>query len=306
MQRLLQQGMEITVIAIFRRFLTKLLSIPLILFVRRLVSDSTLGLSPEARDYLNRMKIGAGSVYGDRFCELKQFWGISDLGCISFFIKQGWPFSPRLQGTLMKQFEGHISPSELMDSYRRTEFHYTANLMLSMDRAEWLIPFIPDLKVLMANKQIRVLEYGCGVSDFGLLLAGLGAKVTILDLDTRRLQFARWRYEVRGFSCETIRVENTESLPTLPPAAFDLVIATEILEHVRNPLALLKSLTSSLAPEGFFFCSMGNEFEREIGGDHLEEAAKIGNSEDYKQYFNDHYRLYAVRDEHPWLFQSIL
>jgi len=288
-----------------RKTFGKLLSIPPVLFARRLISDNTLGLDGVSSAYLKRMQVRPGSVYGDRFKELKQFWRVSNVDCIRFFLQNGWPFSRDLQDNLMKKFEGRVAPDELMESYRRTEFHYTAILTLSMDRAEWLIPFLPDLELLTSHKHIRVLEYGCGVSDFGLLLAGLGAEVTILDLHTRRLQFAQWRYERRGLSCSTVQVDNTESQPILPRDAFDLVIATEILEHVRNPLTLLKQLTGALSPDGFLFCSMGAGFDREVGGDHLEEAAKIGNSDEYKKYFEDHYRLYAVRDDHPWLFQRV-
>ncbi len=280
-------------------------SLPLVLFVRRRFSDATLGLGPVEQAALSAIKLSSGSLYGDRFYELKTFFGLNTCRLIAFFLANGWPFSKRLHNTLMRKFEGETSPGKLFDAYARTVFHYSTLLMLSMHRGEWLVPFLSDIRHVFPDlKCTRVLDYGCGVSDMGLMLGLMGCNVTICDLQTRRLDFAKWRFDHRKIRHEVIAVSNTEQPPCLPRDAYDMVLATEVLEHVRDPLLYLRVISASLVSKGLFFCSMGNSFEREAGGDHLQESLAIGKSLEYRHYFNETFELVSERDGHPWLFRK--
>jgi 2-polyprenyl-3-methyl-5-hydroxy-6-metoxy-1,4-benzoquinol methylase len=291
---------------VLRKRIISILSRAEICFLRRLCSDSTLGLQPDENALIKLCQLKASrSVYADRFYEWREFYGISIFWAYVWFIKTGWPFSARLQNNLMLTFEGNTAEGDLFKVYEKTTRHYSAVLMLSMHRVQWIWPFLGDIKSVMDLSKARVLEYGCGVSDFGLLFARLGSEVTIVDLINTKFDFTKWRYQVRGLSVTAIGVGDTESIPSLKVGHFDLVLATEILEHVRNPLAVLRVLTESLKIGGVLFSSMGLSFEREIGGDHLPVAAEIGNSEAYKRYFQQHYQLLATRAEHPWLFVRV-
>jgi ubiquinone/menaquinone biosynthesis C-methylase UbiE len=285
----------------------RMLGNPPVLFLRRLRSDATLGLGAAERLVAKRMQRAPGhSVYGDRFMELRDFWGVSSLRLFAFLARYGTPFGARLRDTLMRRFEGHTAPGELAAAYERTAFHYTVMLMLGMHRGEWLAPFREDIIAHAQGRSgFRVLDYGCGVSDMGMALAQDGADVTIADLAGRKLDFAAWRFSVRGLKCQILPVTDTEHFPALPQGGYDLVIATEILEHVRDPLALLKLLTGSLKPGGLFFCTLEDAFVREVGGDHLPEAAAIGASSAYHEYFKTSYVLHADRGGRPWLFRKV-
>ncbi|MEI6970796.1 MAG: methyltransferase domain-containing protein [bacterium] len=227
------------------RLVRRLLGLPFVLFVRRLRSDSTLGLTPNEADALQSIRLAGGSIYGDRFRELCAFWNVRSLECFLFLARNGWPFSRRLRDTLMAGFDGNTAPGKLGTAYDRLAFHYSVQLMLSMHRGQWLVPFLSDIRYFLPDvKNSRVLDYGCGVSDMGLILAKMGAIVTIADLDNRKLDFTEWRYKRRSLVCQRLGVEDTETIPDLAAASFDLVIATEILEHVRDPLALLKRFSA--------------------------------------------------------------
>ena len=91
----------------------------------------------------------------------------------------------------------------------------------------------------------------------------------------------------------------------MPKSEYNLIFATEIFEHVRDPLILLKNLTKSLNVNGFMIDSMGGVFERELVGDHLEEALKIGKSKEYSKYYNEHYKQILMKKELPCLFKRV-
>jgi len=275
-----------------------------ILFLRRLRSDATLGLSRQDSEVLHAIRLSDRSVYEDRFREFRSFWGVGLCSCVRFMVRYGWPFSSRLRETLMERFEGRTDPGVLLSAYRDSAFHYAMLLMLSMHRGEWISPFVPLLREqFSAVDDWQVLDYGCGVSDIGLILAAMGARVTIADLDDRKLAFAHWRYRQRDLPCEVIPVRDTEVIPDLGDSRYDLVLATEILEHVRDPLALLRALTRSLKAEGLLFNTLEDRFDREEGGDHLSEAFEVGNSPEYREYFRTKYELSAKPDGRPWLFR---
>lgn len=287
-----------------QKTLTHLLGAPSILFTRRLFSDSTLDLSPEEEQILGSIKLSTHSLYGDRFRELRRYWKRNVVSCMGFFVRNGFPFSKKLRDTLMRQFEGRTAPGELIGAYERTSFHYAAYLMLGMHRGQWLVPFLEDIRSTSSDelRGRRVLDYGCGVSDIGLILARHGAEVTLADLETPRLDFAQWRYDIREMRCERIGITDTEWIPDLPSAHFDLVVATEVLEHVRDPLALLRAFTEALKPGGLLFCSSGATLDREVGGDHLPEAIEIGKQAAYGRFFDQHYTLCSPPEKPQWLF----
>jgi hypothetical protein len=49
---------------------------------------------------------------------------------------------------------------------------------------------------------------------------------------------------------------------------------------------------------------MGNGFNRDIGGDHLESAARIGNSEEYQRYYRANYVPLAQLEDMSYLFRK--
>ena len=77
----------------------------------------------------------------------------------------------------------------------------------------------------------RVLDFGCGVGDYGVSFARRGWTVTLCDIP-EVLEFVRFRCEY-----ETIKAVFAESLAEF--RGFDAVVFGEVLEHLTNPLELL-------------------------------------------------------------------
>lgn len=150
----------------------------------------------------------------------------------------------------------------------------------------------------------QVLDYGCGVSDIGILLSLLGAQVTICDLADRKLALAEWRYRRRNLDLAMIEITQNTQIPELGKGVYDLIIATEIFEHVPDPLKSLRALTESLRLGGLLFDSMGGTFDREPGGDHLAEALNIGKSQAYQTFCRDNYVPVGQANGMSFLFQK--
>jgi hypothetical protein len=82
--------------------------------------------------------------------------------------------------------------------------------------------------------KLIVLDYGCGVGDYGFVFGRAGASVIFLDLPIY-LDFIKYRASKEQIKADYLGVNED---PTLDKQ--DLVIFGEVLEHLNNPLETLK------------------------------------------------------------------
>jgi 2-polyprenyl-3-methyl-5-hydroxy-6-metoxy-1,4-benzoquinol methylase len=234
------------------------------------------------------------TLFQDREFELLDFFPISMAGLWSLFLRKGFPNTLRFKSCLDGFFRDRSDPGVLKAAYEEAAFFYCLRLMLAYERYSMVLEYLDTLFALHGSgtsslSRWKVLDYGCGVSDIGLLLALLGAEVTICDLADPKLSFAESRYRRRKLNVKVIPIENPEESLSLNKNYYDLIVATEVLEHVRDPLQCLEVLTGALQSGGLLFNSMGNGFDRDVGGDHLESAICIGQSQEYQRYCQTNY-----------------
>lgn len=244
----------------------------------------------------------------DRQREFQQYFKVSAYFLARYYLRHGFPTTNRFKKKYVSFFDGtQDSDTTLHTAYSRTTFDYSLRQMMAYSRHTIILPFLKDIITGLPrkNRPLRVLDYGCGVSDIGLLFASLGWDVTIVEL-TEKTSFAAWRYEQRGHSVRVIPVYSPAKYPTFRREEFDLIIATEILEHLRNPLLALKNLTYALRKDGLLFdtTSQHGGFEKEVYGDHLKEAWVIGNSREYTSFFTKHYLPVQVENTEVFLFKK--
>ncbi len=96
-------------------------------------------------------------------------------------------------------------------------------------------------------KGLSVLDIGCGGGLLSEPLARLGARVTGLDAAPEAVACARQHAEDNGLTID-YRVGGLDDLPK--KQVYDLVIASEILEHVPDPVAFLTAAVAHLGPQG--------------------------------------------------------
>ncbi len=103
----------------------------------------------------------------------------------------------------------------------------------------------------------RVLDVGCGDGAFTQALVTAGARPIGVDVAAEALRRAR----ARNPDVELVLAdgEPTQDPPgsrfPLPAASFDVVWAGELIEHVRDPAALIDDLRRLLAPTGLLLVS---------------------------------------------------
>ncbi len=95
----------------------------------------------------------------------------------------------------------------------------------------------------------RFLDYGSGVGSNALVFASAGFDVTLADVSDQLLAFAAWRFERRGLRVQTIDLKRDR-----PAAgAYDAVLCFDVLEHIPNPVPVIRGMRDALAPGGLLF-----------------------------------------------------
>lgn len=103
-----------------------------------------------------------------------------------------------------------------------------------------------------ANK--RVLDVGCDVGYLGEALAARGNKVWGFEVNEKTARVARERL----IDCAVGDLEQTDLTSVFEPGSFDVVIFGDVLEHLRDPLAVLRGSRRLVAPGGSVLVSTPN------------------------------------------------
>lgn len=100
----------------------------------------------------------------------------------------------------------------------------------------------------------RVIDLGCGSGYGSNELAQTAATVTALDIDPEAVAYAQQHFQRENL---TYLPASCEDVP-LADGSADLVIAFELIEHLRRPDQLLAEAKRLLAPGGQFIVSTPN------------------------------------------------
>lgn len=102
-----------------------------------------------------------------------------------------------------------------------------------------------------------VLDVGCGGGILAESMAVRGATVTGIDLAERPLQVARLHSLETGVSVQYRKIA-VEALAVEAPASFDVVTCMEMLEHVPDPVSVIRACSQLVRPGGHVFFSTLN------------------------------------------------
>lgn len=93
---------------------------------------------------------------------------------------------------------------------------------------------------------LRILDVGCGGGLLCEPLTRLGAIVTGIDLSEEAIEVAKTHAQSHGLSID-YRVADLKDLQDAP---FDVVIASEVIEHVEDPADFVKDIAGHLKKGG--------------------------------------------------------
>jgi 2-polyprenyl-3-methyl-5-hydroxy-6-metoxy-1,4-benzoquinol methylase len=91
-----------------------------------------------------------------------------------------------------------------------------------------------------------LLDFGGGPGTSGLFFHQLGWKIAVADISTSFQEFAKWRLDLHGVPADFY---NT-SRDRLPPNAFNVITAFDVLVHIPDILPTLVELNQSLQADG--------------------------------------------------------
>jgi SAM-dependent methyltransferase len=129
----------------------------------------------------------------------------------------------------------------------------------------------------------RALDLGCGIGDFTAALAQAGARAVGVDVAQAALARARARYSAAHPPLDFRLVPIDGPLP-FEVGAFDLVWASEVIEHVADTARWLSEVRRVLAPAGRLLVTTPS---------HGRLLLALGGIERYSEPLGDHLHLYS-------------
>jgi SAM-dependent methyltransferase len=99
----------------------------------------------------------------------------------------------------------------------------------------------------------RVLDMACGEGYGSAVLARGAESVVGVEANPEAFEHAKLRYTRQGLRFERGMVENHGE-----PGSYDAVVFLQTIEHVHDPVAVLRHFRSLLAPDGVVYVSTPN------------------------------------------------
>ena len=139
---------------------------------------------------------------------------------------------------------------EMSKKYNPDRYHQSSNLIIRFIENKRVKQILSFLKI---NENDTVIEIGCGVGD---ILSRLDKGIlTGMDISQYILDIAKKKYKSIKFING-----NAENLPVeISQNKYDKIICSEVLEHVENPVNVLKEIKKISKDNSIIVISIPNE-----------------------------------------------
>lgn len=131
------------------------------------------------------------------------------------------------------------------------------NLNINYNRIEDLkrLEFIKKTIQNFENKQLNVLDVGCGNGNISRYIGSFGHKVLGIDISGSSIQKATSLNSLNNVTFKNIAAEEID-----PEIKYDLIICSEVIEHLHIPAMVVNTLRNKLKPEGTLIITVPNGF----------------------------------------------
>lgn len=168
----------------------------------------------------------------------------------------------------------------------RERCHYAREFGIDCSVMRLLLDYnrYSEIQSIAGNYQ-KVLDYGCGAGDYGVAFAKNGSQVTFYDLPDM-IACARER-------CRRLALGATYALVPDEPLdeTYDLVVFSEVLEHLENPLGTLqKTKAGAMFLTAYPYVPDDSPYFQK--GGHTRQAHEQAAS--CRKYLETHYRRKSV------------
>ena len=192
--------------------------------------------------------------------ELGQYFNITSTK-VNQLIKQ-----KRLQAAKLWTRKKRNTESQIHAFYQETDYFIFRQKFFHRHKA-YLDLALP----LLLKKKGSLCEYGGGIGPMTKWQIKYfpNWQYTIVDLDCPVIKFAKWRF--KNFSQVNFLTITTAKLPLTKK--YDVILCMHVLEHVSDPLSVVKHLVSHLKLNGWLFLN----FIYDPGRENLISAARQRN-----------------------------
>lgn len=104
---------------------------------------------------------------------------------------------------------------------------------------------------LVPDDAKRILDVGCGSGANAQVLKARGKDVCGVTLSRREAELAKAH-------CESVLVDNAETMDLTPLGFFDVLFLSHVIEHLIRPEATIKHLASAVKPGGVALVAVPN------------------------------------------------
>ncbi len=105
-------------------------------------------------------------------------------------------------------------------------------------------------RVIADRRNLYILDYGCGVGALSLYFASLDNKVIGIDVSSKAINIARESSKIIGYTNKPYFFTLTEGFKNIADKKFDLIICTEVIEHVKDDSNLVRYFSKHLGSGG--------------------------------------------------------
>ena len=109
------------------------------------------------------------------------------------------------------------------------------------------------LKIYLKGKKLKIADFGCGRGWLSAKLSAFG-EVTGFDVSEKAVENAKQSFPDLHFVC----LDASETIPEKYANTFDLVVSSEVIEHIEDQASYAKNIHSLLKPTGNFLISTPN------------------------------------------------
>ncbi|NQY07024.1 MAG: methyltransferase domain-containing protein, partial [Flavobacteriaceae bacterium] len=117
------------------------------------------------------------------------------------------------------------------------------------------LKFIQNEILKLSFTEVRVLDVGCGNGNISKQLGHLGYHVLGIDISNEAIENARLNHKMSHVNFENIAIEDLAI-----DQKFEVIICSEVLEHLDNPTQVVAALKARLTEQGILIITVPNGF----------------------------------------------
>lgn len=139
----------------------------------------------------------------------------------------------------------------LVKDYQLRDMTSRANDLYALRKYEIILDWLNEFASL------KILNVGCGSGELSHLLTEKGHEVIGIDPNEQYIEIAQKQTRELNLKRCSFQVSSLENYPA--DELFDVVIATDVIEHIEDEQSALKKLVSLIKPNGFLVISVPAE-----------------------------------------------